>query len=772
MTADDFPDVGVIRRRLRQFETRFARSFVDLFTQLPVSVQSSTLSVAIRPDHANQQVSLWQYLGGSASGVDVPLDINATTTDNDGSRREFLLTIPEAIFPGVQHVRRDGRAADETTVATVVRDIVTYLAVDAGAEVARIFEYQIALVSDGLAIDLLAAHAAQCVLHHLRRDRRHLDRNSIVAGVVRGGNPRGSDRGSVDCSPPKAIVVADVIPKISIIIGERELKWQLVDIFKRPALRKEMFLFSSDVETGPSTGDDDVEFGGAFSAAVGGEEDRPPWRFYTSAWREPMLYGYRGLILEWDFATGAYRLNGEDEASFPDEADWRPDDFHRAYCPYRRLVGAAVMREYRRRLTETGDGGRGVVLPPAVGRAKTAVETGGKKQQLSFADFVRRLQGEAYSKDVIEPVYRPFGDGDQVPASNGGGVGRQQAYVADGPLQGADDDENNFSIDETVVMRRSCDRSHEVRHQLHDDNDGEERAGQISSLISSSFVSSPSNKEVIIVQTLTASSSAGVQQATTQHPLRDSASDTMTTTMTTTRQLPVDCHDDETEFPVDENVIVDAVVHHCEAVHHPLAERITSDDVGVPELTSRETEVSHNQITAAERESESLARLGSVIDDVASDNQTEDELFEAAPSEAHEERRTNAVEPEIFSNGCGDSIPTKPCLDDSLADTHSSCHAFVDAVDPSASSECMTVTSSDRRCVKQIVTMAHSVTRQRRPIDSPPLAPDGARDFPDKGNASLGDEELLGGGVVGCDGGAESARMMLEVTRKTITSDV
>jgi len=108
-----------------------------------------------------------------------------------------------------------------------------------------------------------------------------------------------------------------------------------------------------------------------------------------------MLYGYRGLIVEWDYTSvgdcagsSAYRLNGEDEASFPYEVDVRPDDFHRHYCPYRRLVGAGVVERFNR--ASTSD--------------KATVEM---RASSSLAEFVRRLQGSSYARDQIQPVYRP-----------------------------------------------------------------------------------------------------------------------------------------------------------------------------------------------------------------------------------------------------------------------------------------------------------------------------------------------------------------------------
>lgn len=127
------------------------------------------------------------------------------------------------------------------------------------------------------------------------------------------------------------------------------------------------------------------------------DEGNPPWRFFASYYHDPMLYGYRGLIVEWDYTAAAecpgssgvtYRLNGEDEASFPDEVDCRPDDFHRHYCPYRRLVGVDVVKRFN------------IISTPS----ETNVAL---RSSSSLSEFVRRLQGSSYARDQIQPVYRP-----------------------------------------------------------------------------------------------------------------------------------------------------------------------------------------------------------------------------------------------------------------------------------------------------------------------------------------------------------------------------
>lgn len=223
---DDLPDTATIKRRVAQFETVFTRTLAKLYTSLPDSVQLSTLSVAVRPDRANQHVSLSQYLNSR----DVPVDLLAT--DDADDRSVFVLTIQPALFGGLMHVRRDA-GGDTAASVSLAGELVACLAAEAAAELARVFEYQIALLSDGLAIELLAGHAAHCVIDYVTSTGRHLDRNTIVLGAVRGEHLLQS---------------SNISPRLSVIVGQRELKWELDEIFKRAGLRKELFLFADDIE--------------------------------------------------------------------------------------------------------------------------------------------------------------------------------------------------------------------------------------------------------------------------------------------------------------------------------------------------------------------------------------------------------------------------------------------------------------------------------------------------------------------------------------------
>ena len=154
---------------------------------------------------------------------------------------------------------------------------------------------------------------------------------------------------------------------ISVVVGQRELKWNLQDIFSRSGLRRETLLFPDDDSSSPAVSTP--------SAIVFNHQQqqqhqpervigrcgvrRPPWTCHTvsaatasatgGARRcDPLLYGYRGLAVLWDFARGGYTVDESSEGLnyFDEMVVSRYDDIHRLYCPYRRLVGADVMRQH------------------------------------------------------------------------------------------------------------------------------------------------------------------------------------------------------------------------------------------------------------------------------------------------------------------------------------------------------------------------------------------------------------------------------------------
>ncbi|ELU11960.1 hypothetical protein CAPTEDRAFT_216764 [Capitella teleta] len=335
----DFPSTVIIKKKLAQFEQAFVRSMVNNFTHLSQPLQLSSLSVAVQNSRSAAVVSLFDYLDTQQ----VPLDLSSDL----GLSRDYTLTIPTALFHGIMHVRRD-KVDDMDLWLSLAKDIVTCVAMESAAELARMFEYQIAVIGEEASIRVLAEHASLCVIGFMRSEHCHLDRNTVILGAVRGVAIQGDGSSAL----------------LSVILGSRELKWYVDEVFKKPALRKEMFLFSDDLEV---------------------DDEHPPWQLLTSDSCKPMLYGYRGLMLNWDFVKGVYVLNTKDEKAFDEEMMYRYDDFARLYCPYRRLIGLNVMIDYCRQ--------------------RSAGLT-----EMSLSQFVRNAAGPAlYGRDEVQPVYRPLG---------------------------------------------------------------------------------------------------------------------------------------------------------------------------------------------------------------------------------------------------------------------------------------------------------------------------------------------------------------------------
>lgn len=167
-----------------------------------------------------------------------------------------------------------------------------------------------------------------------------VDRNTVMQGAVRG-------------RPPKSAPLY-----VSAVVGQCELKWNLFEMVTRPGLRRDVMLRDAITEPGLS-----------------------PWQYMTSSHCEPMLYGYRGAMLDWDLVAGVYQVNVQDEASFTDEMTARYDDFHRSYAPYHRLIGAAAMHRY--------------------------LATVAAKVRL--AQYLAQLSDDAgYTSRCVMPVYRPL----------------------------------------------------------------------------------------------------------------------------------------------------------------------------------------------------------------------------------------------------------------------------------------------------------------------------------------------------------------------------
>jgi len=122
---------------------------------------------------------------------------------------------------------------DRKRVASLVGQLVSSVTRDAAAELARVYEYQLALLGDGLAGVMLAAHAARCVIDYVICGGRYLEQETVVMGAVKG-QARPTNPGPM--------------PTVSVVVGERELKWRLDEILKKPGLRLELYLCSDDYQ--------------------------------------------------------------------------------------------------------------------------------------------------------------------------------------------------------------------------------------------------------------------------------------------------------------------------------------------------------------------------------------------------------------------------------------------------------------------------------------------------------------------------------------------
>ena len=125
VTQDDFPTTEQIKRKLSCFEEQFARSLADKYAGLADTLQLSALPIAISrdPDGAYRYIKLLDYLEGET----VPLDLLSENPER------YVMMMPEALFHGIMHVRRD-KISDLELWTVLARDLVTCVAMEAGNE--------------------------------------------------------------------------------------------------------------------------------------------------------------------------------------------------------------------------------------------------------------------------------------------------------------------------------------------------------------------------------------------------------------------------------------------------------------------------------------------------------------------------------------------------------------------------------------------------------------------------------------------------------------
>jgi len=200
--------------------------------------------------------------------------------------------------------------------------------------------------------------------------------------------------------------------RVSVIVGHRELKWDIGDVLKRPGLRRDCLLYgigtppvppiapnssyhasTTRIDEAPSTTSESARRRSSLEAVrspptvldVYDGGSGCPWSFHVSAACDAALYGYRGALLDWDYFASAYAPVADDDGWFNEPSRPSVDDFHRLYRPYRCLVGTELMQAY------------------------CAASSATDRQASTLAQFVwTRLNGEQWARNEVEPIYRPL----------------------------------------------------------------------------------------------------------------------------------------------------------------------------------------------------------------------------------------------------------------------------------------------------------------------------------------------------------------------------
>lgn len=459
VTTSDFPDTETVRCRLGQFEEYFLSALTRRHAALPTaSARLGLVSFAIHlQSWPRRTVSLLQYLTGgvsrSATTTTIPRQLLDPHGDNDG---EYIVTVPDGLFHAAMCARDAAvsAAADDKPTSTKLRgqlvgtaevdavadvdedvlgawlrladEMVKCAGREAARELARIFEYQIALLSEDRALRLLAEHAVECAAAYVDHRRGVWERNSLVRGAVFGAVFGHTETVATPTAAERPVEAAAAerrgSRRVSVIVGHRELKWDIGDVLKRPGLRRDCLLYGAAVPPAPSGAPASSSCRHAstisidvaaltvasesarrhnslemlrsppaeMDAASDGDRDvRCPWSFHVSAACDAALYGYRGALLDWDYFASAYAPVADDDGWFnePVRPSASADDFHRLYRPYRCLFGTELMQAYC--------------------AAASAVD----RQAPTLAEFVRAQlidSGDQWARDLVEPVYRPL----------------------------------------------------------------------------------------------------------------------------------------------------------------------------------------------------------------------------------------------------------------------------------------------------------------------------------------------------------------------------
>lgn len=301
-----------MKNRRALFENRYIRCLRDLYTGLPAETQLKSLCLAVQvPAKLGQgppkEISLYDYFTNGVEGVNNSSPVEAAMDISDRTR--YRMCVNEAMCVSLERVR--GQPAKWNGIAG---DLLTSLASEAAGELSRVYEYQICMLRERTAVELLAKHAAECAMEYTVRGDRQIRRNRLCHAALL------AKPASVNSSP-----------KCSVILGDNEYKWALYATLKLAGLREDLTYAAARDQDTPLTLATAYYEGG-----VDGENDSA-------------RYGYRGQFVDWDTLTGGYLSSCPLDLSLKslEQAPTTDDNtLHRRYTPYSRLVGANTMKAY------------------------------------------------------------------------------------------------------------------------------------------------------------------------------------------------------------------------------------------------------------------------------------------------------------------------------------------------------------------------------------------------------------------------------------------
>ena len=366
MKGSDFPTTAENKNRRALFENRYVRCLRDLYAALDPDLQLRSLTIAIRVPTPSTphptEISLHEYLTtGDGASDSSAMDLTDST--------RYRLCVHKALLVGLRRIRSRYNTTTAATTAAAL-DVLTSVASEVAGELSRVYEYQICMLRERAAVELLAEHAARC---------------GLAATVQATPTPRPLRRNrlchAAALAKPEEV---NASPRCSVILGDNEYKWDLYAVLKLAGLRRDALLKGA---CPLDAADNEVEGPYRGKAAW--------WTYYTGGeGKDAARYGFRSAFVDYDDLEERYAVNRDldDEYSLDDGEEGAcqlgPEHrIHQRYRPYCRLVGDQVMREY---LLTT-----------------SAVELDGPA---TLSEFLRRPADSRYGRGgEIRPVYRPLG---------------------------------------------------------------------------------------------------------------------------------------------------------------------------------------------------------------------------------------------------------------------------------------------------------------------------------------------------------------------------